>query len=357
MSRAVYLIVLLISWMSQEHLQLMGSIAPIGLSSVSMFAVLILLKQLIDERKSKQIIILTLAILVVHAWNIAIRRPDQSEILIVASFGIVLSGLATRVYSKIAQKIHRPFHATGLVGLALISFVSVGGTTNFGTVSNVLRAIIPKTLVSPSLGTRLNTEVGTNSVWNTLIEFVKSPIYYAINIGHSLLDVWFHEWPKGNQMFPFLSGLAVVVVVVVFFGLVGLRQISFPDWIDVVALSSVIMMATLKGNLDAGTRSNLRYVFVLVQMVMFVLLKNQLSRNSQKQILNICVFILFILLYHAIGTWLYLRSASMVDFGYFHLSGWTTAVLTSGSLILAGTSVAALSLSCLENVASDRLTV
>jgi hypothetical protein len=100
----------------------------------------------------------------------------------------------------------------------------------------------------------------------------------------------------------------------------------------------VICAVTFKGNLDAGTRSNLRYVFVPIQYLVFVWLKDQYAGDAirtAKRVLNV---FFAILLYHCICTWLYLRNSDQMDFGYFILNNIATIAITVFALVLTAIS-------------------
>ena len=130
------------------------------------------------------------------------------------------------------------------------------------------------------MGTRFSSEVGTSNVWNTFVEFTKAPIYYLINVGHVVLDLVWNNWPKANQLFPFIAGAVVLIAFASSVKYIGVNFVSKPNRLEIGFVFLVICAVTLKGNLDAGTRSSLRYVFVPIQYMAFLWLKDQYAGDS-----------------------------------------------------------------------------
>jgi apolipoprotein N-acyltransferase len=98
----------------------------------------------------------------------------------------------------------------------------------------------------------------------------------------------------------------------------------------------VVMLVTLKGVLDAGTRSNLRYVFALLQFLLFLVFKSGLDVNPRIFIQRIINWIYGILLFQALIIWIYLSKSSGMDFGYVYIGSVGLSLLASALLLLSG---------------------
>jgi hypothetical protein len=185
------------------------------------------------------------------------------------------------------------------------------------------------------MGTRLSTELGSSSIQNTLVEFLKSPIYYSINVGRFLLDLVHSSEYQQSQWIPFLVGIFVFLVV--FFLIVFLKT-DFKRWpfLTMGPVILVVMLVTLKGVLDAGTRSNLRYVFALFQFLLFLVFKSGLDANPRKFVQRIVPGIYGILLLQAFIITIYLSKSFGMDFGYVYIGSVGLSLLASALLLLSG---------------------
>jgi hypothetical protein len=185
------------------------------------------------------------------------------------------------------------------------------------------------------MGTRLSTELGSSSFQNTLVEFLKSPIYYSINVGRFLLDLVHSSEYQQSQWIPFLVGIFVFLVV--FFLIVFLKT-DFKRWpfLTMGPVILVVMLVTLKGVLDAGTRSNLRYVFALFQFLLFLVFKSGLDANPRKFVQRIVPGIYGILLLQAFIITIYLSKSFGMDFGYVYIGSVGLSLLASALLLLSG---------------------
>ena len=349
--RVAYCFTFFLSWFSNEYSMVLASIAPIGLAMVSMFSALVLIDEYLEGRKSQldQMIIAILVLL--HVAILALRRDDQAFIFI----AILLMIAGARGISSWRWQHHRitfgswlsqsffgiSFVTATILGWVLSPWVR-GSESHLLSNSNKLKGtfeyIVPQGLSSASMGTRLSSPVGTSNVVNTFVEFTKSPIYYLINIGHTLLDLVWNNWPKSNQMIPFIAGAVVLIAFALSVKYIGINFVSKANRLEMGLVLLVICAVTLKGNLDAGTRSNLRYVFVPIQYMVFVWLKDQYAGDAirtAKRVLNV---FFALLIYHCICAWLYLRLANQMDFGYFILNGATTIAITIFVLVLTAIS-------------------
>jgi len=359
--RTVYFFVFLLSWMIDEYLMLIASIAPLGIAMLSMFSALVLVDEYLSNEKSRLPKLIAAILVLMHVLIVALRRADQALILIAMLLGIVgARGISSWRWKQYQISI-RSFMSEHVVGTFLVA-ASIFATlfspwvrsstaeelSTYQKLLTTIQAVVPATLSSPSMGTRLSTKVGESHEWNTLIEFLKSPIYYLINIGHFVLDLCWNNWPKTNQMFSFSAGAVVLIAFAVSVKYIGVNFVSKPNRLEIGLVFLVICAVTLKGNLDAGTRSNLRYVFVPFQYMAFVWLKDQYSGDSLRTAKRFFNVLFAILLYHCIGTWLYLRQAIEIDFGYMSLSGSVSAMITNVSVVLAGVGVFAVAATSLD---------
>jgi hypothetical protein len=222
------------------------------------------------------------------------------------------------------------------IGACLVSpFVALSDKSVISKVSDSVDYVVPKYIAAPSMGTRLSTELGSSSFQNTLVEFLKSPIYYSINVGRFLLDLVHSSGYQQSQWIPFLVGIFVFLVV--FFLIVFLKT-DFKRWpfLTMGPVVLVVMLVTLKGVLDAGTRSNLRYVFALLQFLLFLVFKSGLDVNPRIFIQRIINWIYGILLFQALIIWIYLSKSSGMDFGYVYIGSVGLSLLASALLLLSG---------------------
>ena len=349
--RVAYCFTFFLSWFSNEYSMVLASIAPIGLAMVSMFSALVLIDEYLEGRKSQldQMIIAILVLL--HVAILALRRNDQAFIFI----AILLMIAVARGISSWRWQHHRitfgswlsqsffgiSFVTATILGWVLSPLVR-GGESQALSIKNQLSGVVgyvvPQGLSSASMGTRLSSPGGTSNVWNTFVEFIKSPIYYLINVGHVVLDLVWNNWPKSNQMFPFIAGAVVLIAFALSVKYIGINFVSKANRLEMGLVLLVICAVTLKGNLDAGTRSNLRYVFVPIQYMVFVWLKDQFAGDATRTAKRVLNVFYALLIYHCICAWLYLRLANQMDFGYFILNGVTTIAITIFVLVLTAIS-------------------
>ena len=359
--RTVYFFVFLLSWMIDEYLMLIASIAPLGIAMLSMFSALVLIDEYLENGKTRLHRAIVASVLLIHVSILALRRADQAFIFI----AILLMIAGARGISSWRWKHHQitfgSWLSQSIIGISLVTVTILGWVLSpwvrgsesqtlsiLKKIMGVLGYVVPQGLSSASMGTRFSSEVGTSNIWNTFVEFTKAPVYYLLNIGHFVLDLCWNNWPKANQMFPFIAGAVVLIAFAVSIKYIGVNFVSKPNRLEIGLVFLVICAVTLKGNLDAGTRSNLRYVFVPIQYMAFVWLKDQYSGDSLRTAKRFFNVFFAILLYHCIGTWLYLRQAIEIDFGYISLSGSVSALITNVSVVLAGVGVFAVAATSLD---------
>ena len=359
--RVAYCFTFLLSWFSNEYLMVLASIAPIGLALVSMFSALVLIDEFLESGKSQLDRVLIAILVLMHVSILALRREDQAFIFIAILLMIAGARGISSWRWKHQQITFGSWLSQSIIGVSLITATILGwvlspwvrgGESQALSVKNklsgVVEYVVPQYLSSASMGTRLLPPAGTGNVLNTFIEFAKSPIYYLINVGHVSLDLVWNEWPKANRMLPFIAGAVMLIAFALSVKYIGVNFVSKPNRLEVGLVLLVICAVTLKGNLDAGTRSNLRYVFVPMQYMVFVWLKDQYAGDAirtAKRVLNI---FFAILLYHCICTWLYLRNSDQMDFGYFILNNVTTIAITIFALVLTAVGVFAVAATSLD---------
>ena len=349
--RCVYCFTFILSWLSNEYLMNLAGIAPIGLALVSMFSALVLIDEYLEGEKSQLDRVIIAILVMMHVSILALRREDQAFIFIAI---LLMTAGARGISSWRWKHDHITFGSwlsQSVIGISLVTATVLGWVLSpwvrgsesqalsiQNKLSGAVEYVVPQGLSSASMGTRLSSPVGTSSVLNTFVEFIKSPIYYLINIGHVSLDLVWNEWPKANQWFPFTAGAVMLVAFALSVKYIGVNFVSKASRLEISLVFLVICAVILKGNLDAGTRSNLRYVFVPIQYMLFVWLKDQYAGDAirtTKRVLNV---FFVILLYHCICTWLYLRNSDQMDFGYFILNNVTTIAITVFALVLTAIS-------------------
>lgn len=359
--RVAYCFTFLLSWFFNEYLMVLASIAPIGLALVSMFSALVLIDEYLESGKSQLDRVIIAILVLMHVSILTLRREDQAFIFIVTL--LMIAG-ARGISSWRWKHQHITFGSwlsQSIIGISLVTVTILGWALSpwvHGSesqtlsiqkkITSVVEYVVPQGLSSASMGTRLSSEVGTSNVWNTFVEFTKAPIYYLINVGHVVLDLVWNNWPKANQMIAFIAGAVVLIAFAGSVKYIGINFVSKANRLEMGLVLLVICAVTLKGNLDAGTRSNLRYVFVPIQYMVFVWLKDQYAGDAirtAKRVLNI---FFAILLYHCICTWLYLRNSDRMDFGYFILNNVTTIAITIFALVLTAVGVFAVATTSLD---------
>jgi hypothetical protein len=284
-------------------------------------------------------------LLFVQLVLVSLFRQDQAMILIATVFLItVVDVLRYIITGELKQPISGYFQKrTFLVGLVgctigacLVSpFVASSDKSVIFKARETIDYVVPNYIAAPSMGTRLSTELGSSSFQNTLVEFLKSPIYYSINVGRFLLDLVHSSEYQQSQWIPFLVGIFVFLVV--FFLIVFLKT-DFKRWpfLTMGPVILVVMLVTLKGVLDAGTRSNLRYVFALFQFLLFLVFKSGLDANPRKFVQRIVPGIYGILLLQAFIITIYLSKSFGMDFGYVYIGSVGLSLLASALLLLSG---------------------
>jgi hypothetical protein len=349
--RVAYCFTFLLSWFCNEYVMVLASIAPIGLAWVSMFSALVLIDEYLERGKSHLDRVIIAILVLMHVSILSLRREDQALIFI----AILLMIAGARGISSWRWKHHDIRFGSWLFqyifGISIVTATILGwilspwvrgGDSHLESYSNQIlgrvKFIVPGTLSSPSQGTRLTSPVGTSNVINTFVEFAKSPFYYLINIGKQLIDLVWTTWNPTNQMFPIIAGAVVLIAFAGSVKYIGVNFVSKANRLEIGLVLFVICAVTLKGNLDGGTRSNFRYVFIPMQYMVFVWLKDQYAGDAirtAKRVLNV---FFALLIYHCICAWLYLRLANQMDFGYFILNGATTIFITIFALVLTGIS-------------------
>jgi hypothetical protein len=340
-----YLFTILVSTAFTENFVVRASIAPIGVSTTSMLSALVLTYAIMNNSSTKYQTYLMYLLLFVQLVLVSLFRQDQAMILMATVFLItvvdvlryIITGGSKQPISGYFQK--RTF-LVGLVGCTigacLVSpFVASSDKSVISKVRDSVDYVVPKYIAAPSMGTRLSTELGSSSFQNTLVEFLKSPIYYSINVGRFLLDLVHSSGYQQSQWIPFLVGIFVFLVV--FFLIVFLKT-DFKRWpfLTMGPVILVVMLVTLKGVLDAGTRSNLRYVFALFQFLLFLVFKSGLDANPRKFVQRIDCWIYGILLLQAFIITIYLSKSSGMDFGYVYIGSVGLSLLASALLLLSG---------------------
>ena len=359
--RVAYCLTFFLSWFSNEYSMVLASIAPIGLALVSMFSALVLIDEYLEGRKSQLDRVIIAILVLLHVSILALRREDQAFILI----AILLMISGARGISSWRWKHHHitfgSWLSQSIIGISLVTATILGwvlsplvrgGESQALSIKNQLSGavgyVVPQGLSSASMGTRLSSPVGTSNVWNTFVEFIKAPIYYLINIGHTVLDLVWNSWPKSNQMIPFIAGAVVLIAFALSVKYIGINFVSKANRLEMGLVLLVICAVTLKGNLDAGTRSNLRYVFVPIQYMVFVWLKDQFAGDATRTAKRVLNVFYALLIYHCICAWLYLRNSDQMDFGYFILNNVTTIAITIFALVLTAVGVFAVATTSLD---------
>ena len=86
--RVAYCFTFFLSWLSNEYLMVLASIAPIGLAMVSMFSALVLIDEYIESGKSRLDRVVVASLVLTHVSILALRRADQAFIFIAILFMI-----------------------------------------------------------------------------------------------------------------------------------------------------------------------------------------------------------------------------------------------------------------------------
>ena len=340
-----YLFTILVSTAFTENLVIEASIAPIGVSTTSMLSALVLTYAIMNNRSTKYETYLMYLLLFVQLVLVSLFRKDQAMILIATVFLMTVVDVLRYMITGGLKQPRSGFFSkrtflVGLVGCTIGSclvspFVASSDKSVISRARDSVDYVVPKYIAAPSMGTRLSTELGSSSVQNTLIEFLKSPIYYSINVGRFLLDLVHSSGYQQSQWIPFSVGIFVFLVV--FFLIVFLKT-DYKSWpfLTMGPVVLVVMLVTLKGVLDAGTRSNLRYVFALLQFLLFLVFKSGLDVNPRIFIQRIINWIYGILLFQAFIIWIYLSKSSGMDFGYVYIGSVGLSFLASALLLLSG---------------------